>query len=306
MDDAAVAQIRAFNRFYTRQIGVLDEHMVHSPFSLSEGRVLFEIARNGHTSAGEIAKALKLDPAYLHRILWKFSEADLVSTSPSPSDRRRNEIALTREGDEAFAELDAASDAAVAAMIRSLDDGRRQQLVSAMATIRRLLGDMATDAPVVLRPHRLGELGWMIHRQGLLYNQQFGWNAEFEALIARIYYEYESAPAHPPRMLWVAERTGQIVGSVFVLPSDGRPGTAQLRMLYVEPEARGLGLGTTLVAQVVSFARESGYRRVRLWTQSVLVSARRIYEAAGFHRVETEPHHSFGKDLIGEHWELEL
>ena len=306
MTASDISRIRDFNRFYTRQIGVLDEHMVRSQFGLSEGRVLYEIARNGHTSAGDIARALKLDPAYLHRILWKFSAANLVSTSPSLTDRRRNEIALTPEGETAFAELDTGSDEAVAAMIAHLDPARRQELVAAMGTIRRLLGDPPPDAPVILRPHRLGELGLLIQRQGLLYNQQFGWNIEFEALIARIYSEFETAPHRPPKALWVAERAGQVVGSIFVAPSEGREGTAQLRMLYVEPEARGLGLGTTLVRQVVDFARASGYRRVRLWTQSVLASARRIYEAAGFRCVETSQHHSFGKDLTGEHWELEL
>ena len=301
-----VTEVRAFNRFYTRQIGVLEEHMVESVFSLTEGRVLYEIARSGHTSAGTIARALRLDPAYLHRILWKFAGADLISSSPTPGDRRRNSIALTPEGDAAFAGLDEASDRAVEGMLEPLGQAQRAELIAAMATIRRVLGDAPPDAPVVLRPHRLGELGWLIHRQGLLYHQQFGWNGEFESLIARIYHEYEAAPESPPKALWVAERAGRVVGSIFVLPSEGREGTAQLRMLYVEPEARGLGLGTLLVKQVVDFARNAGYQRVRLWTQSVLVSARRIYEAAGFKCVETAAHHSFGKDLLGEHWELEL
>jgi GNAT superfamily N-acetyltransferase len=159
---------------------------------------------------------------------------------------------------------------------------------------------------VVLRPHRIGELGWLIHRQGLLYHQQFGWNGEFESLIARIYHEYDIAPADPPKALWVAERAGEIVGSIFILPAEGRPETAQLRMLYVEPQARGLGLGTTLVEQAVSFSRQAGYARIRLWTQSMLVPARRIYEAAGFKPVDTAAHRSFGVDLVGEHWELEL
>jgi DNA-binding MarR family transcriptional regulator/GNAT superfamily N-acetyltransferase len=306
MADTSVAEIRAFNRFYTRQIGVLEEHMVESPFSLTEGRVLYEIARNGHTTASDIAKALRLDPAYLHRILWKFAGAGLLSSSPAPGDRRRNAIALTPEGDAAFAELDDASDRAVEAMLAPLDGAQRAELTAAMATIRRLLGDAPPDAPVVLRPHRIGELGWLVHRQGLLYNEQFGWNGEFESLIARIYHEYAAAPESPPKALWVAERAGRVVGSIFVLPSEGREGTAQLRMLYVEPDARGLGLGALLVRQAVDFARAAGYRRVRLWTQSVLVSARRIYEAAGFRCLETNAHHSFGKDLTGEHWELAL
>jgi len=301
-----VRAIRAFNRFYTSQLGLLKGHVLGSRFGLSEGRVLYEIANRGSTSAGEIARALRLDPAYLHRILWKFSAENLVATSPGTGDRRRNRIALTPEGDEAFAALDSASDAAVETMITSLDPAERQSLVAAMEAIRRLLGDPPAGGAVVLRPHRLGELGWLIHRQGLLYNQQFGWTIAFEALIAKIYHEYEAAPATPPKALWVAERGGEVVGSVFVVPSDGRPGTAQLRMLYVEPEARGMGLGRMLVDQVVTFSRANGYQRIRLWTQSTLESARKIYTAAGFEKVDEEPHHSFGKDLVGEHWELDL
>lgn len=305
-NDQIIACVRAFNRFYTRQIGVLEEHMVQSPFSLAEGRVLYEIRARGHTTARDLSQALGLDPAYVSRILQRFLQRDMVALSPIPGDRRQNSIALTPDGDAAYDGLDKASDAAVAALLKPLDDGRRRELVSAMATIQRILGEPTGESAVVLRPHQIGEIGWLIHRQGVLYNWQFGWNGEFEALIARLYYEYESAPPDPPRMLWIAERAGQPVGSIFVMPSEGRPGTAQLRMLYVEPEARGLGLGTTLVNQVIRFSRENGYRRVRLWTQSVLTSARAIYAAAGFRKVEEEAHRSFGKDLVGEHWELEL
>jgi DNA-binding MarR family transcriptional regulator/GNAT superfamily N-acetyltransferase len=306
MDDTQIADVRAFNRFYTRQIGVLEEHMVESPFSLAEGRVLYEINAHGHTTGRELAEILDLDPAYLSRILKRFVRLDLVAISAIPGDRRRNSIALTPEGDGAFADVDEASSIAVRSKLAPLDESRRKELVAAMATIRRLLGDRPANGTVVLRPHRLGDLGWLIHRQGLLYNQQFGWTIEFEALIARIYHDYEAAPASPPKALWVAERGGQVVGSIFVLPSEGRPGTAQLRMLYVEPEVRGLGIGRTLVDQVVKFSRENGYKKVRLWTQSVLTSARKIYTAAGFEKVEENTHHSFGKDLTGEHWELDL
>ena len=162
------------------------------------------------------------------------------------------------------------------------------------------------QTPIVLRPHRIGELGWLIHRQAVLYNRQFGWNGEFETLIARIYHEYEVAPEAPPKALWVADRDGDVMGSVFVTPATGRPDTAQLRMLYVEPEARGMGIGSSLVGQAVAFSKDAGYRRIRLWTQSVLVSARRIYAAHGLEMVESAPHHSFGHDLIGEYWEAAL
>jgi GNAT superfamily N-acetyltransferase len=172
--------------------------------------------------------------------------------------------------------------------------------------MRTIGSDAEPAAPVLLRPHRIGELGWLIHRQGLLYNQQFGWNIEFEALIAGLYGDFERAPQTPPKALWVAVQQNAIVGSVFVTASEGREGVAQLRMLYVEPEARGLGIGRMLVDQSVSFARDNGYRRMRLWTQSVLASARRIYASAGFVLVESQPHHSFGHDLVGEIWERDL
>jgi DNA-binding MarR family transcriptional regulator/GNAT superfamily N-acetyltransferase len=303
---SAVSQVRDFNRFYTRQIGLLDEHMPRSPYSLQESRLLYEIASRGHTSAAEIARDLGIDPGYLSRLLQRLIAAELIALTPAVDDRRRNQIALTRAGERLFTELDAGSEAAIGALLAPLDRGRRNELVSAMRTIRRLLGDQPQDAATVLRAHRIGELGWLIHRQGLLYHQQLGWNGEFEDLIAKIYAEYAAAADSPPKALWVADRDGAVQGSVFVLPAENRPETAHLRMLYVEPEARGQGLGTMLVAQAVAFARESRYRRMRLWTQSALVSARRIYEAQGFRIVASARHRSFGVDLVGEHWELEL
>jgi DNA-binding MarR family transcriptional regulator/GNAT superfamily N-acetyltransferase len=301
-----VSDIRAFNRFYTRQIGLLDEHLKESPYNLSESRLLYETAARGRTSAAELARVMAVDPAYLSRLIFKLVELGLLAVAPNPKDRRQNDIALTRFGDAAFVRINDASNAAVEELLKPLPPTRRAALVAAMQTIRGILGDAMPAAPLVLRPHRLGELGWLIHRQGLLYNQQFGWNAEFEALIAGLYRDFEQAPASPPKALWVAERQNTVIGSVFVVPSEGREGAAQLRMLYVEPEARGLGIGRMLVDQVVSFSRDSGYRRVRLWTQSILASARKIYASAGFRLVESMPHHSFGQDLVGETWELEL
>lgn len=306
MDDTLIADVRAFNRFYTGQIGLLDEHFADGPLSLAEARVLYEIDARGHATAGELMRTLRIDRGYLSRILRKFSDAELTAISPIPGDRRSNRVALTADGDLIVERLNEKSDAAVEAMVHRLTEAERDRLATAMRTIRRLLGDEMPASPVTLRSHRLGDLGWLIHRQGLLYNQQFGWNIEFEALIAKIYHEYEAAPAAPPKALWVAERDSEVVGSIFVVPSESRPGTAQLRMLYVEPEARGMGLGRTLVDQVVKFSRENGYQRVRLWTQATLESARKIYAAAGFEKVDAEPHHRFGKDLVGEHWELAL
>ncbi len=304
MDD--IAQIRAFNRFYTRLVGALDEHIVQSDYSLAEARVLYEIGTRGTTTAAELGRALGLDRAYLSRILRRHIAAELLVVAPDPEDRRSNQLFLTSAGKGVFAALNEGSNESVEAMLEPFDAPARASIVAAMATIRSLLDKDLQPGPVVLRPHRVGELGWLIHRQAVLYNQQFGWNGEFETLIAQLYHDYELAPAQPPKNLWIADRAGAVAGSIFVTPSAGREGTAQLRMLYVEPEARGAGLGAALVAQCVGFARDSGYRRIRLWTQSILVSARRIYAAAGFELVEADPHHSFGKDLIGEYWEKPL
>lgn len=299
-----IAEVRAFSRFYTRQIGLLQEHFNESDLSLAEGRVLHEIASRGHTTMAEVAASLGMDRGYLSRLMRKLVADELIAYSPNLRDRRSNKVALTREGDAAYAGLSKASNSSVQTLLAPLTDNQRRELVDAMRKIRVLLGDELPPAPIVLRPHRIGDIGWMVHRQGVLYNQQYGWNGEFEALIARIYYEYETAPETPPKALWVAEREDRIMGSIFVMPSEGVPGSAQLRMLYVEPEARGQGLGKTLVDQAVSFAKNSGYDRMRLWTHTIQEAARRAYARAGFGIVESEPHHQFGKDLVAEIWEL--
>ena len=304
MSDSTIADIRAFNRFYTRQIGLLNEHVAKSRFSLAEGRVLYELAKRGHATGTELAQSLGLDPAYLSRMLRKFVAADLIVHTPSLSDRRSSEIALTREGDAAVEELENLNDDAIEAVLENIAPADRASLTDAMATIRTILGDQPRRGPVILRPHRIGDLGWMIHRQAILYNRQFGWDIGFESLIAGIYNEFQDAAASPPKGLWVAEQNGGIVGSIFVMPSDGIAGSAQLRMLYVEPAARGQGVGTALVAQAVSFARDNGYERMRLWTHTIQDSARRVYAAAGFGIVETIEERNFGKDMIGEIWEM--
>lgn len=305
MADDITADIRAFNRFYTGQIGLLEEHFAEGPLTLPEARVLYEIDARGHTTAGELFRALRMDRGYLSRMLRKFADAGLTSMSPNPGDRRSNNLALTTDGDIIVERLNQRSDDAVAQLLYKLGDGERRQLSDAMLTVRRLLRDAAlTRGPIVIRGNRVGEYGWLIHRQGLIYNEQFGWNIEFEALIAGIYSQYQFAPDTPPKHLWVAEQDGGIVGSIFVMGSDGLPGSAQLRMLYVEPAARGQGVGAALVAQAVSFARENGYERMRLWTHTNQESARKLYAAAGFAIVETMPEHNFGKDLDGEIWEM--
>ena len=304
MDDSLIAQVRAFNRFYTRQIGVLDEHVMASPYSLTEARVLYEIFARGHTTASELARELRLDRGYLSRIQQKFIAEGLLALTPGVDDRRRAHIALTEDGDLAAAKLDANSSAAVEKLLAPLDATQRAQLAAVMRTIRSILGEVPETSPVILRGPRLGEFGWLIHRQGLLYNEQYGWNIEFEALIAGIYSEFQCAPEVPPKHLWVAEQNGTVVGSVFAMPSDNIAGSAQLRMLYVEPEARGQGIGKLLVDQCVAFARDAGYERMRLWTHSIQVAARKLYAGAGFNLVEEWDHESFGKQLHAEIWEL--
>ncbi|GHA31876.1 GNAT family N-acetyltransferase [Devosia pacifica] len=300
---ALVARIRQFNRFYTRILGLLREGMHKSHFSLAEARVVHELGRPGPSTAGEIAAVLDMDRGQMSRLIWKLTEEGHVATRPDVGDRRRNVLALTDDGQHAYEELESASDAAVGAMIADLSEEQKQHLVTAMETVEGLLSMKSEDTQVSLRAPRLGELGTLIERQARLYNREYGWNEEFEALIARIYGEFSLCKS--PKALWVAERAGQIAGSIFVVPSE-EEGMAQLRMLYVEPEHRGHGIGTRLVAEAVHFARNAGWKGMRLWTQDCLVSARRVYQAAGFTLEREEPHHSFGVNLNGQYWVIDL
>jgi DNA-binding MarR family transcriptional regulator/GNAT superfamily N-acetyltransferase len=307
MDDTHIDDVRAFNRFYTRQLGLLNEHIARSDFSLAEGRVLYEIAQRGYTTGRELAATLKVDRAYISRILMKILGEGLAASSPRIGDKRSSTIALTKEGDAAVEELNNLNSEAVATLLAKADAEDLDALVAAMKTIQLILGDdPPPPSPIVLRGPRIGDLGWLTYRNGVLYNQQFGWDGGFEALAAGIYEEFYNLPDTPPKNLWIAERNGKILGSVFVIPKDGSSEIAKLRMLYVEPDARGLGIGTLLVKQVVSFAREKGYKRIWLWTQENLASARKIYAAQGFEMIGSEPHQSFGKELISEYWQLEL
>ena len=303
MDDTQIAAVRSFNRFYTRQLGLLDEHIAQSRFSLAEGRVLYELAKDGECSAGALAASLNLDPAYLSRILARLSVLRLVVNLPDPADRRRSLVSATADGRAAVAELEDLNNRAVGAVLDAVPESARADLVGAMAAIRRTMGETMAG-PIVLRPQRIGDLGWLIHRQGLLYNRQFGWNGDFEGLIARIYGEYHALPSEPPRDLWIAERDGVTLGSVFVQPALAFPGQAQLRMLYVEPVARGQGIGRLLVEQAKSFARDSGYAGMRLWTHTIQEAARRVYAAAGFAVEETMDEDNFGQRMTGEIWSI--
>lgn len=304
MDTDHVAHIRRFNRSFARWLGLFDEHYSRTQYSPAESRLFYELAAAGHSSAAELARAMGVDPAYLSRMLHKFVAAGLVAITPSAIDRRRNELALTADGEKTFTTLDAAADRSVADLIAPLGEDERRELVSAMQTISRLLDGDADAGAIVIRPHRIGEVSHVIARQALVYAEEFGWDGTYEGLAAEIAGKFLQDYDPATEGCWIAERSGRIIGSVFVV--DAGQGTAQLRLLYVERSARGLGVGRQLVDQVVGFARDRGYRKVRLWTQADLVAARRVYAAAGFTLVESRPHHSFGQDLVGEYWELPL
>jgi len=302
--DERISEIRRFNRAFARWLGLFDEFYTATQWSPAEGRLFYELDAAGHTSGAELARAMNVDPAYLSRMLKKFVAEGMVAISPSLGDRRRNQLALTSDGDRIAAHLNASSDAAIEKLIQPLSETERGELVSAMQTILRLLEDDEAGSAIVLRPHRIGDIAHIVARQAQLYADEFGWDGTYEGLAAEIGGKFLQTYDPTTEACWIAERAGRIIGSIFVV--DAGNGVAQLRLLYVEGSARGLGVGGMLVDQVIAFARDRGYRKVRLWTQAELVSARRVYARAGFKLVESKPHHSFGKDLVGEYWELPL
>jgi DNA-binding MarR family transcriptional regulator/GNAT superfamily N-acetyltransferase len=311
--DQRVAAVRRFNRFYTRRIGVLQEGLLHTPFTLTESRLLWELAHRTSATASELATALDLDAGYLSRLLRTFRERGLVRTTPSKDDARAQQLSLTAAGRKAFAPLDERSQREVTGLLGALADPQQQALLEAMRTIETLLGDAdARRTPFVLRPHRPGDMGWVASRHGVLYAQEYGWDMTFEALVARIAGRFVEQFDPARECCWIAERDGIGMGSVFLVQARDEatdaplPGVAQLRMLLVEPAARGHGLGVTLVRECERFARQTGYHTIRLWTNSVLLAAREIYRRAGYTLIASEPHRSFGKDLVGETWELAL
>ncbi len=302
-----IVAIRAFNRFYTRVIGLLDEGILKSPFALAEARVIHEIGEVGCTTSAALSRSLGMDPGQLSRLTTKLVERGVIEASPNPMDARATDLRLTPPGEVACSVLNRLSDSATENLIAPLAPPQRQAVVDAMQTVTALVGPGDASGDIVIRDHhKIGELGWLIHRQSVLYNREHGWNGEFEALIARIYAEFEDAPESPPKRLWIAEMNGVIAGSIFVLPAADDSTTAQLRMLYAEPFARGSGLGRRLVAETVAFARASGYARIMLWTQDCLAAARRVYQSAGFTLAREERHFSFGTELNGQFWELDL
>ena len=302
--ETGVSDIRAFNRFYTRLLGALNEGLLRSPYTLPESRLLYELGSRGRTTAADLAADLGMDPGYLSRLLRTLREAGLVESTADPRDGRAQILTLGSDGVSAFRSLDDASRDEVGALIAPLDGRESEALLGAMRTIRRLLDPTAPAAPVIIRPYRVGEIGHIIGRHGVLYHEEYGWDGTFEGFVAEIAGAF--AKAHDPHRegCWIAERDGDILGSIFVV--DSGEGTAKLRMLYVEPAARGLGVGRKLVEQAIAFASGAGYRRLTLWTNDILHAARRIYESAGFRLVTEERHHSFGQDLVGQNWDLDL
>ena len=305
--DDAVDAVRGFNRAYTRRFGLLDQQHLGSDFSLGEVRVLYELAHRDGLSAAGLARSLELDPGHLSRMLAGLRRGGLVRRERSSQDRRASVLGLTPAGRRAFDRLDRKATVQVSALLRAFPDGQRAELVEGLTGIRRLLEPREAGAPAVLiRTHRPGDLGWVLERHGVVYTEEYGWGAPFEAIVARVVAEFAETQDPVREACWVAELEGRRVGSVMLVRHPEREGVARLRLLLVEPEARGLGVGRALVDACTSFARATGYRMVTLWTQSVLAAARAIYARAGYVKVSEAPHTTFGTGLTAETWELEL
>ncbi len=304
---ARIDTVRRFNRFYTRAIGVLQEGWLGSPFSLAETRVLYELAHREKPTATDVRNSLDLDAGYLSRLLSAFEKRGLVEKTPSEDDGRQSLLALSGKGRQQFAPLEARTNQEVSGMLAKLSENEQLKLIGAMQTIEKLLAPAEkpeAGASYLLRPHQPGDMGWVVHRQGVLYAQEYGYDEQFEALVAEIVAKFIQHYNAKRERCWIAEKDGEVVGSVFMVAKSGA--TAKLRLLYVEPAARGLGIGSRLVGECVRFAQQAGYKKIVLWTQSELDAARHIYKQAGFRIVEKKRHHSFGKNLVAETWELSL
>lgn len=300
-----IESVREFNRFYTRLIGVLNRDYLDSPFSLAEGRVLMEVYYRKNTTASVIIQALGIDAGYLSRILRGFERRGLLAKAASAVDGRQKPLSLSPAGRKAFEALETRQRDVLAGILKPVASHHRTQLIGSMHRIERILDAPAENrTQYTIRPLQPGDIGWTTHRQGIIYYEEYGWDERFEALCAEILAQFVQNFDAKCERAWIAEKDGEIVGSIFCVRKS--PTIAQLRLLYVEPTTRGLGIGTRLVDECVEFARQSGYRKMMLWTNSVLDSARRIYERKGFHLVKEEHHHSFGKNLVGQNWELDL
>jgi DNA-binding MarR family transcriptional regulator/N-acetylglutamate synthase-like GNAT family acetyltransferase len=303
--EGQIDAVRGFSRFYTRKLRIIEPKLLNSPWTLHEARIIYEIAERQNCTATDLARALDLDAGFLSRTLQALQRRQIVARKPSKTDGRVSELALTAKGRAAFADLDSRSRGEVAALLGNLDADERAAIVDAMTTIEQVLEPPAQPAAgFLLRSHRPGDIGWVVSRHGAVYAQEYGWDISFEALVADIGAQfirsYESAREH----CWIAEIAGEPVGSIFLV--KGSDEVAKLRLLLVEKKARGLGIGRALTEQCIHFARQAGYKSITLWTQSILVAARGIYQRAGFRRVKEEKHHSFGVDLVGETWNMEL
>jgi len=304
LDPQRIAAVRRFNRFYTRQIGVLRKTYLGSPYSLAEMRVLYEIAHGART-ATDIGRTLDLDAGYLSRVLRSFEKSGLIKRTPSPEDARQSHLALTAKGAKTFAPYEKQSQDDVAAMLGALDAGSQARLVGAMTTIENLLGADPKPAAPILREPRHGDFGWIVSRHAELYAQEYGWGDPFEGLCAQIVADFVNNYDAARERCWIAELNGENVGTV-MLVKDKEPDTARIRLLLVDPKARGLGLGARLTDECVGFARAAGYKNITLWTHSILSAARHCYEKAGFTLTSSEKRHSWGKDVVAEFWDMEL
>ena len=302
--EARIAAVRRFNRFYTRRIGVLQGGLLKSPYSLTEVRVMYELAHGDRPTASELGAELGLDAGYLSRILRRFRKEGLLASTGSNEDARRTHLWLTAKGRKTFAPLEQGTNEEVAAMLARLPATQQGKVVAAMRSVEALLEGKPAQPEFVLRTHRPGDMGWVISAHGALYAKEFGWNEDFEALVAEIAVQFIRKFNPDRERCWMAEMDGEPVGSVFLVQQSKT--VAKLRLLILDPKARGRGLGKRLVGECIAHARELGYRKLTLWTQSTLLAARQIYKNAGFSLVNTEPHNSFGVALVGEYWELKL
>jgi DNA-binding MarR family transcriptional regulator/GNAT superfamily N-acetyltransferase len=306
-NEERINAVRHFNRFMTRQIGALREGLLHSPYSLTESRILFEIANHDTLTASNLIHELGLDAGYVSRILARFEEKGLVYKERSTTDARQRILKLTSEGVNAFSQLNERSYKEIAELIGELSESEQQQLISAMTTVEGLLSkkkNLKFSGPYFLRQHEPGDMGWVVQQHGILYSKEYGWDESFEALVSQIVADFINNFNPKRERCWIAEMNGKMVGSIFIV--EGNEDTAKLRLLIVDPMARGLGLGSQLVEECIQFSRRVGYKKLVLWTNSVLKEARHIYQKKGFKLVNEEKHHSFGQDLVGETWELLL
>ena len=300
-----IAAVRGFSRFYTRKLGIIEPKLLDSPWTLQEARIIYEIAKRQRCTATDLVGALGLDAGYLSRTLQALQRRQIVARKPSKADRRVTEIALTAKGRAAFADLDSRSRAEVGTLLGQLDADQRAAIVGAMTTIEQSLEPPSRPSTgFLLRSHRPGDIGWIASRHGAIYAQEYGWDISFEALAAEIAAQFIRSYDPSREHCWIAEIGGEPVGSVFLVRASDD--VAKLRLLLVEKKARGLGVGRALTEQCIRFAKDAGYNSITLWTQSILVAARGIYQRAGFQCVKEEKHHSFGVDLVGETWELKL